>query len=893
MAGQNGAFGNTSAERINADRINIAPKGILTGMLAQLKQNAEFRRRFGDRIHRHFFHDGVFTPERVTAMWARRSAELYSPLVPESARWGDFRRDVVTGSGEPSTDFALYTRDNFYPVEQSFLLYEYFPARYLVVLNQFKTANLYPNTVAPDYSVNGTPQHGGTVRPTDEISLTAPAGSIYYTLDGSEFRGGGAGSGGDSVTFAAESAAKKVLVPTTNIGTSWQSDLGFNDAGWTSGTGGVGYERDTGYTSYFSIDVNAAMYNTMASAYIRIPFTVRESSTGYQSLTLRVRYDDGFVAFIDGTKIAQANPPTTLLWNSGAGGGHADNLAIVFEDFNVSAYTNLLPTGNHLLAIQALNYGLTSSDFLLSLELVGQTAPTAPILPNAILYTDPISLTNGTIVKAAAYSSGQWSALCEASFDVITASPDDVIITEILPNANGEDNYKEWFELYNRTDAPIDINGWRISDNGTDSHTIANGGPLLMPAKGYLVLGQTKDTGLNGGVAVDYAYGLGTFTLGNGGDEIILSRGTQVIHAVGYEAFSNAPTPVIDTGMSANPGIGIGMAIDYCNGPVSFWQPQTSVFGTNGDTGTPGDDNDGVAVCAGADTTPPILLDAKFARRDLIFLRFNEPLDISTAENASYYSIDHGVGTAQSASLESANVVIIGISGPLESDVLYTVSVTGVEDTAANPIIPEQRPVSFHTPDVSITEIMYNNRGMDIEWIELQNTTNDPIDISGWYISDDNIYPASTEGIAILPDSTIIPAQGYLVVSLWNDPLFANWQLPAPVLVVNATGTPGALANGGDTIVLYNQSSGGLLIDGSLSAAFPDLSVDGESLEKIDELFPWGDPETVGYNFRKCTTPIGFLTALNETSEYLSDYATPGRANGTSDATKVPLWRLY
>ena len=59
----------------------------------------------------------------------------------------------------------------------------------------------------------------------------------------------------------------------------------------------------------------------------------------------------------------------------------------------------------------------------------------------------------------------------------------------------------EWFEIYNsRSDVSVDINGWTIRDQDFDSHTINNGSPLLVPAKGFLVLGKNSDTDQNGGV---------------------------------------------------------------------------------------------------------------------------------------------------------------------------------------------------------------------------------------------------------------------------------------------------------------------------------------------------------------------------------------------------------
>jgi hypothetical protein len=102
----------------------------------------------------------------------------------------------------------------------------------------------------------------------------------------------------------------------------------------------------------------------------------------------------------------------------------------------------------------------------------------------------------------------------------------------------------------------------------------------------------------------------------------------------------------------------------------------------------------------------------------------------------------------------------------------------------------------------------------------------------------------------------------------------------------------GSLANGGDNLVLYDAAVGGTLTDGSLSGDYPDLTLDGESIEKMDELFPWGDGDTVGYNFRRCTTPLGFTTGTDGLGNPLTDFATPGRANG-SEYLSVDLWPTY
>jgi hypothetical protein len=124
------------------------------------------------------------------------------------------------------------------------------------------------------------------------------------------------------------------------------------------------------------------------------------------------------------------------------------------------------------------------------------------------------------------------------------ASPGDVVINEIMQNpAAVPDSAGEWFELYNPTGSDIDIEGWTIRDDGIDTHVINNGTPLLIPAGGYLVLGNNTDTGTNGGVPVAYNYG-GSWFLSNSADEVILEDTSLVeIDRVEYDGGPSFPDP--------------------------------------------------------------------------------------------------------------------------------------------------------------------------------------------------------------------------------------------------------------------------------------------------------------------------------------------------------------
>jgi hypothetical protein len=105
----------------------------------KLRENAEFRRMFAERAQQHLTHGGALTPENAAERY--RKWAIDSAVVAESARWGDYRRDVHQYKTGP---YELYTRNDHWRPEIDRLLKEYFPKRTEIVLKQFREIGLYP-----------------------------------------------------------------------------------------------------------------------------------------------------------------------------------------------------------------------------------------------------------------------------------------------------------------------------------------------------------------------------------------------------------------------------------------------------------------------------------------------------------------------------------------------------------------------------------------------------------------------------------------------------------------------------------------------------------------------------------------------------------------------------
>jgi hypothetical protein len=178
---------------------------------------------------------------------------------------------------------------------------------------------------------------------------------------------------GSSVTLVATGAQGRAWVPTSSIHDAAWREVGFNDAVFNIvGPTGFGYENNPGDAINYTAEIGQTIPNTTRSLYLRIPFTL-STLAGIDRLTLGMRYDDGFAAYINGEFVAAANAPDGLQWNSIATGLHDDSLAEQFISFDASAAIPKLRVGQNVLAIHALNVN-GGSDMLISPLLTAQAA---------------------------------------------------------------------------------------------------------------------------------------------------------------------------------------------------------------------------------------------------------------------------------------------------------------------------------------------------------------------------------------------------------------------------------------------------------------------------------------------------------------------------------------
>ena len=289
------------------------------------------------------------------------------------------------------------------------------------------------------------------------------------------------------IKLVAEDSDKRVLVPTEDIGAEWTMQINYDDSSWqpvTGGPGGVGFERTSGYQDFLSVDLLEQMYTANATCYLRIPFTVEaDELTALDEMMLKVRYDDGFVAYLNGAEVARRNFDGIPAWDSHASASNSDSAAVFFEEIDISEFISDLEEGDNVIAIHGMNASRTSSDMLISVEINGRITKQANDFP----YANALALL------------------------------DSLRVTELMYNAPAGSSF-DYIELKNIGQTTLDLNGVRFSE-GIDfafDRTTLEPDQYVVIVKNLTAFRSTYGNNIN--IVGEYSG-----NLSNGGERIVLS----------------------------------------------------------------------------------------------------------------------------------------------------------------------------------------------------------------------------------------------------------------------------------------------------------------------------------------------------------------------------------
>jgi len=144
--------------------------------------------------------------------------------------------------------------------------------------------------------------------------------------------------------------------------TAWTEPFFYDNTArtpWIDGPSGYGYSSEADELQYIGTETND-MRGRYMSIYARLPFNLSQQQIdSFSRLSAEVHYDDGYVLYLNGTRVAASdgisgNPPA----NDASGGTATDPAAAIVD---LTGSMNLLVAGTNILAIQAHNANLSGS----------------------------------------------------------------------------------------------------------------------------------------------------------------------------------------------------------------------------------------------------------------------------------------------------------------------------------------------------------------------------------------------------------------------------------------------------------------------------------------------------------------------------------------------------
>jgi hypothetical protein len=334
-----------------------------------------------------------------------------------------------------------------------------------------------------------------------------------------------------------------------------------------------------------------------------------------------------------------------------------------------------------------------------------------------------------------------------------------IAITEFVNDPLGDDTDtgREYVELFNYSDADVDIMNWVLRDEDSDSLTITTTSTII-PSGGFLLYASGKsaiETDWFGGVADDRIIEYGgpnseTMQLSNSGDELLLiNTAGDTVWAIAY-----TNDDLWDT---------VGTGDDGFSTYLSYYTDFATYPSRWGTKAAPG------IIRAGPDTT---IIDTV----------------------AGYLGYEGGAFTKD----DFARLSLNGDSGsPLAG---YYTQVSGKLRSSAK---------------VAITEFLNDPLGADTdmgrEYVELFNYGLEDVNIQNWTIKDEDHHTmGGNDWLVLTTDPVIIPPNGYLLYASNKDTIEAEYFGGVADDRIIEYGGPSAvtmqLSNSGDELMILDAA---------------------------------------------------------------------------------------
>ena len=187
-------------------------------------------------------------------------------------------------------------------------------------------------------------------------------------------------------------AQRETLFDEQSDATYWAPDSDAVDSIWTglefdalahqfvAGKAAMGYEGDPDSRNSFSDEFITELPAEAHGVYARIDFDV-DNASDVNRLNLRVKNDNGFIAYLNGTKVVEQNASAASGWFSIAETrSPTDSKALQSVDYDLTSHVSQLVEGRNVLAVHVLNHITDREDMLFVPQLIASvTSPDAQV----------------------------------------------------------------------------------------------------------------------------------------------------------------------------------------------------------------------------------------------------------------------------------------------------------------------------------------------------------------------------------------------------------------------------------------------------------------------------------------------------------------------------------
>ena len=430
----------------------------------------------------------------------------------------------------------------------------------------------------------------------------------------------------------------------------------------------------------------------------------------------------------------------------------------------------------------------------------------------------------------------------------------DVVINEFMcdPSPFVGLAEAEFVELYNTSNNFIDLTDWQLGD-ASSFGTI--GAHIIGPGE-YALLVSTTDATL-------FAFYPNVVTvssfpsLNNSGDDIILQDENEVvIDQLSYDLSWYQDEAKEDGGYTLEQINPFASCVNASN-----WKGSDDVLG-----GTPAEENS--VYDATPDTIGPALVSIEILGTQTLEVNMNEAADAGSISSSNIV-IEPSLSVATASVVEPVNnAIVVSFATPIDTGVVYTLTITGITDCEGNPQGPDSvatflLPFNADSGDFVINEVLFNPYTGGSDYIELVNTSDRPLNLKGWQLANFDEEDGVSSWRTITQENYAVEAGGFVLITEDTADVMMNY-----------------IQHGIDNFIeadlpSYNNDSGTvylLTIDSLITESFSyneDMhfslldDVNGVSLERLDVN---RDVNDMG-NWHSAAQTVGFGTPGLENSQ--------------------------